>query len=74
MLGMLEGTQPKKLSAMKSHEDRRYFIEDAARTFKRYAEMKREIKHLKKDLKLMKAVKAVLAQEVKDIQSVKNTT
>ena len=60
------GIKRKKLPQIKDKDERRYFIEDAARTFKRFAEMKREIREIKADKELLKAAQAVLRQEIAD--------
>jgi hypothetical protein len=60
------GIKRKKLSQIKDRNERRFFIEDAARTFKRFAEIKREIKEIKADAELLKAARAVLRQEITD--------
>ncbi len=59
----------KKLSQVKGSEEKRFVIEDAARTFKRFAELKREIREIKADKELMKAVKANLQQEIADTKT-----
>jgi hypothetical protein len=53
---------PKKLSAIKNKNEKRFRIEDAARTFERFAEIKREIKQIKADPELFKASQALLTQ------------
>lgn len=60
------GVKKKKLSQIKDKDERRFLIEDAARTFKRFAEMKREIREIKADEELLKAAQAVLRQEIID--------
>ena len=54
----------RKLSSIKDKMERKFFIEDAARTFKRLGEVKREIAEIKKDPELLKAVKEILRQEI----------
>ena len=56
----------KKLSKVKDKHERQYLIDDAARTFKRFAEIKREIKQIKAQPDLLKAVKELLRQEIAD--------
>ena len=56
----------KKLSKVKDKHERGYIIDDAARTFKRFAEIKREIKQIKAQPDLLKAVKELLRQEIAD--------
>jgi hypothetical protein len=68
---MEAATQPKKLSKIKDKEERRWAIEDAARTFERLAETKREIKRIKADPELFGAVQAFLAQKIADMKAAK---
>ena len=56
----------KRLSQVKGSEEKRFIIEDAARTLKRFAEIKREIREIKADKELLKATKEVLRQEIAD--------
>jgi len=56
----------RKLSAIKDKDERRYAIEDAARTLKRFAGIKR-------DPELLKAARAYLKQEIADSQKVLKT-
>ena len=56
----------KKYSAVKDKHERMYMVEDAARAFKRVAEVKREIAEIKAQPDLLKAVKAYLRQEIAD--------
>lgn len=58
----------KKLSEEKDKDEKRWMIEDAARTLKRRAEINREIKEIKADPPLFKAARAILQQEVADIK------
>ena len=67
------GIKRKKLPQIKDKDERRYFIEDAARTFKRFAEMKREIREIKADKELLKAAQAVLRQEIADTKKAMTT-
>ena len=62
----MAGVKLKKLSSVKDPDEKRFMIEDAARTFKRLAEIKREINEIKADPKLLKAVRDVLRQEIAD--------
>lgn len=59
----------KKLSAIKDKDEKRYMIEDAARTMKRLAEVRREIREIKADKELYNAARALLQQEIADIKS-----
>lgn len=63
------GIKKKKLSAVKDRDEKRFMIEDAARTMKRFAEIKREIREIKADKELFKAARAALQQEIADIKS-----
>jgi len=63
----------KKLSQIKGSDEKRWAIEDAARTFKRLAETKREIAEIKADEALLKAVKEVLQQEIADTKKAMTT-
>ncbi|KKN73461.1 hypothetical protein LCGC14_0400360 [marine sediment metagenome] len=56
----------KRLSAIKGSEEKRFMIEDAARTMKRFAEIKREIREIKADKELLEAARTVLRQEITD--------
>lgn len=56
----------KKFSQVKDKDEKRFMAEDAAHTFKRFAEMKREIREIKADPELLKAAKAILRQEIAD--------
>lgn len=60
------GIKRKKFSQVKDKDEKRFMAEDAARTFKRAAEIKREIREIKADPELLKAAKAVLRQEIAD--------
>lgn len=59
----------KKFSAVKDADEKRFMVEDAARTMKRLAEVKREIKEIKADPPLFKAARTMLSQEIADIKS-----
>lgn len=59
----------KKYSIVKNSEEKKYMAEDAARTMKRLAEIKREIRDIKADKPLFEAARAILKQEVADIKS-----
>lgn len=63
----------KKFSQVKDKDERRFMAEDAAHTFKRSAEIKREIKEIKADKELLVAAKAILAQEIADTKNAINT-
>ena len=62
----ITGIKKKKLSQIKDKDEKRFLIQDAAHTFKRFAEMKREIREIKADKELLKAAQAVLRQEIVD--------
>lgn len=57
----------RKLSAIKDKQERQWAIEDAARTLKKFASIKR-------DKELLKAARAYLKQEIADSQKVLKTT
>ena len=63
-----EAFKPKKLSEIKDKDEKRFRVEDAARTFKRFGEIKREIADIKADPELFKMAKALLGQEATDIK------
>ncbi len=56
----------KRLSQAKGSDEKRFMIDDATHTFKRFAELKREIKEIKADKELFGAVKEQLRQEIAD--------
>lgn len=62
---------PKKLSEIKDKDEKRFRVEDAARTFERFAEIKREIKQIKADPGLFKASQALLTQKIADMKAAK---
>ena len=68
-----EVMKPKKLSQIKDKDERRFRIEDAVRTFERFAEVKRDIELIKTDQELFEAVKVVLDQKVADLKAAKKT-
>lgn len=63
------GIKKKKFSAVKDADEKRFMVEDAARTMKRLAEVKREIREIKADPPLFKAARTLLNQEIADIKS-----
>lgn len=56
----------KKLSQVKDVDEKRFMAEDAARTFERFAEVKRDIRNIKADKQLLAAVKTLLKQKIAD--------
>lgn len=69
MAGIMEaptGIKKKRLSQARGSDEKRFMIEDAARTMKRFAEIKREIQEIKADKGLFEAAKGVLRQEIAD--------
>jgi hypothetical protein len=66
-------TQPEKLSKIKDKQEKRFRIEDAARTFERFAEIKREIKTIKADPELFEASQALLTQKIADMKAAKKS-
>lgn len=77
MAGITQATpttiKRKRLSQAKGSDEKRFMIEDAARTFKRFAEIKREIKEIKADKELFKAAREVLRQEIADTKKAMTT-
>ncbi len=69
MAHVSEMPKKKKFSAVKDAQDKIYLAEDAARTMKRLAEIKREIREIKADPPPFKAARAILRQEIGDIKS-----
>ena len=65
--------QPKKLSQIKDKDDKRFRIEDAARTFERFAEIKRDIKRIKADPELFEASQALVTQKIADMKAAKKS-
>lgn len=65
--------EPKKLSQIKDKDEKRFRVEDAARTFERLAEIKREIKQIKADPELFKASQALLTQKIADMKDAKKS-
>ena len=61
-----EAMKPKKLSQIKDADEKRWKIEDAARTLKRLPEIRREIAQIKEDKPLFKAAKDLLKLEIAD--------
>ena len=59
----------RKFASIKDADEKRFIAEDAARTMKRLAEVKREIKEIKADPPLFKAARTILSQEIADIKS-----
>lgn len=64
---------PKKLSQIKDKDEKRFRIEDAARTFERFAKVKRDIKEIKADPELFKASQALLTQKIADMKAAKKS-
>ena len=63
----------KKFKSIKDAHEKKFRAEDAARTFKRLAEIKREVKEIKADPELLKAVKEILKQEIADTKKALTT-
>ncbi len=69
-----EAFKPKKLSDVKDKDEKRFMIEDAARTLKRSVETQREVAEMKqRDPKLREAAQALLDQEIADLKKAKTT-
>lgn len=62
----ISALRPTKLKNVKDTDEKRWKIEGAASTFKRKAEIEREIKDIKADPELIKAVRELLKQEAAD--------
>ncbi len=60
------GIEKMKLSAVKDRNEKRFMIEDAARTMKRLAEVKREVQEIKADKELFDGARVILQQEIAD--------
>lgn len=74
MAGIPEAViKKKKLSQVKDRDEKRYMIEDAVRAFKRLSETKREIREIKTDKELLKAVRSTLQQEIVDTKTALKT-
>ena len=65
--------KPKKLSEVKDKDEKRWKIEDAARTLKRQGEIEREIADIKADPELFEAAKQVLSEELVDTKKALKT-
>ena len=65
--------KPKKLSAIKDQDERRWKIEDSARTLKRQNEIEREIDGIKADPGLFEAAKMLLSEELEDTKKALKT-
>lgn len=69
-----ESVKPKKLATATDRDEKRFMIEDAARTIKRSVEVKREIAEMKeRDPKLFTAAQALIDQEIADLTKAKTT-
>lgn len=64
----------KKYSQTKKSEEKRWMLQDTVSTFKRFAEIKREIREIKADKELMAAVKLALKQEIADTKAAMKTS
>lgn len=69
----ITGINPKKFSQVKDRDEKRFMAEDAARTMKRLAEIKREIREIKADKPLFAAAKTILKQEIADTKKAMTT-
>lgn len=69
-----EAFKPKKLSAITDRDEKRFMVEDAARTIKRSIEVQREVAEMKEqDPDLFTAAKALIDQEIADLKKAKTT-
>ncbi len=65
--------KPKKLSEIKDKDEKRWAIQDAARTLKRANEIKREIADIEADPELFAAAKQLLSEELEDTKKALTT-
>lgn len=65
--------KPKKLSEIKDKDEKRFMVEDAARTLKRLGEIEREIVDIKADPELFAAAKGLLSEEIEDTKKALKT-
>ena len=68
-----EAFKPKKLSEIKDKDDRRFRIEDAARTLERLADVERDVEDIKTDPELFEAAKAKIDQKIADLSAAKKS-
>lgn len=68
-----EAFKPKKLSAVKDKGERRFMVEDAARTFERLADVQADIKAIKTDEELFEATKSFLSEKAADTKKALKT-
>ncbi len=69
-----EAFKAKKLSTVTDRDEKRFMVEDAARTLKRLPEVQREIAEMKdRDPDLFKAAQALIDQEIADLKKVKTS-
>ena len=68
-----EAFKPKKLSEIKDKDEKRFLIEDAARTIESAARIDREIQEMKKDSELFTAAQALVDQKIADLKKAKTT-
>lgn len=66
--------KPKKLSQIKDKDEKRFLVEDAARTLERSIEIQRELAEMKKnDPELFAAAQAVIDQRISDLKAAKKS-
>lgn len=72
-LAFPEAFKPKKLSEVKDKDEKRFMVEDAARTLKRVNEVQREAADIKADPELFAAAKLLLSEEIEDTKKALKT-
>lgn len=65
--------KPKKLSEIKDKDEKRFKIDDAFFTLKRFAEVERQMAEIKADPELFEAAKAKIDQEIADLVTAKKS-
>ena len=69
-----EAAKPKKMAEVKDRDEKRWMIEDAARTLQRSVEIEREIAEMKeRDPKLFAAAQALVDQQIADLKKARTT-
>ena len=69
-----EVVKPRKLSQVKDKDEKRFMVENAARTMERSAEVKREIADMKQNgPELFTAAQAKIDQKVTDLKAAKKS-
>ncbi len=63
----------KRFKSVKDADEKQFMAEDAARTLKRQAEIKKEVKEIKADPELLAAAKEILREEIAESQKALKT-